>query len=137
LGPLPWPELCQRLLVADAASSRAIDAAEKRWFVAKLHNQILISATSESIRALNEEQKGSRVRHLSLLDSPLAPGLLSQCVCLLEGLGQILVILAFLSAQLLDRRQLVLGEIKFALDDIGFAEIFAHLRIGGIERDRL
>ena len=53
-------------------------------------------------------------------------------VRLLKGLGQILVIFASLSAQLLDRRQLILGEIELALDDVGFAEIFAHLRIGGI-----
>ena len=31
---------------------------------------------------------------------------------------------------------MLLGEIVLALDDIGFAEIFAHLRIVGIERDR-
>ena len=53
-------------------------------------------------------------------------------VRLLKGLGQVLVIFASLPAQLLDRRQLILGEIELALDDVGFAEIFAHLRIGGI-----
>src|SRR5579863_9177125 len=61
----------------------------------------------------------------------------SKRVRLRQRLGQILVIFAVLAAKLPDRRQLVLGEIVLALDDIGFAEVFAHLRIGGIERDRL
>jgi hypothetical protein len=40
----------------------------------------------------------------------------------LQSVGEILVVLAVLrSAELLDRRQLVLGEVEFALDDIGFA----------------
>src|ERR1700722_14876728 len=51
----------------------------------------------------------------------------------LQSVGEILVILAVCrSAELLDRRQLVLGEVVFALDDIGFAQILAHLRIVGV-----
>ena len=47
-------------------------------------------------------------------------------------LGEILVFLAFgRAAELLDRLQLIFREIVFALDDIGLAEIFAHLRIFG------
>ena len=57
---------------------------------------------------------------------------------LIQGLGQIAIILAvFRAAELLDRRQLILGEVELALDDIGFAEILAHLGIIRIEGDRL
>src|ERR1700683_301718 len=51
--------------------------------------------------------------------------------------GQIFVFLAFgRAAELLDRRQLVLREIDLALDDVGLAEVFPHLGVLGIERDR-
>src|ERR1700722_4381721 len=54
-----------------------------------------------------------------------------------QRVGKILVILAVFTAKLLDRRQLLFGEIVFALDDIGFPKVLAHLRAIGIERDRL
>src|ERR1700758_1852563 len=51
--------------------------------------------------------------------------------------GQVFVFLAFgRAAELLDRRQLVLREIDLALNDIGLAEVFPHLGVLGIERDR-
>src|SRR5579863_9503973 len=61
----------------------------------------------------------------------------SKRVRLRQRLGQILVIFAVLATKLPDRRQLVLGEIVLALDDIGFSKILAHLRVSGVERDRL
>src|ERR1700691_5348701 len=65
----------------------------------------------------------------------LTPGLKRVRLC--QRAGQVLVILAVLTAKLLDRRQLLFGEILLALDDIGFAKVLAHLRVIGIERDRL
>src|SRR5271166_3926086 len=59
-------------------------------------------------------------------------------VRLFQGFGKILEIFARLRpAELLDRRQLILGEIVLALDHIGFAEVLAHLRVGRVESDRL
>src|SRR6202042_2343539 len=58
-------------------------------------------------------------------------------VRLCQRAGQILVILAVLTAKFLDRGQLLFGEIVLALDDIGFAKVLAHLRVIGIERNRL
>ena len=51
--------------------------------------------------------------------------------------GQILVILAVLTAKLLDRGQLLFGEIVLALDDIGSPTVLTHLGVIGIERDRV
>jgi hypothetical protein len=58
-------------------------------------------------------------------------------VRLCQRLGQILVILTVLTAKLLDRRQLLSGEPIVALDDIRLPKILAHLRVVGIERNRL
>src|SRR5271157_2214951 len=59
-------------------------------------------------------------------------------VRLIESVGEILVVFALLrSAELLDRRQLILGEVEFTLSDIGLAKILAHLRIVRVESDRL
>jgi hypothetical protein len=54
-----------------------------------------------------------------------------------ESFGEFALIFAMRTADLPDRRQLVLGEIELPLDYIGLAEILRHLRIGWIERHRL
>ena len=56
-------------------------------------------------------------------------------VRLRQHLGQILVILAVLTTKLLDRRQLLSGELIVALDDIGLPKVLAHLRVVWIERN--
>src|ERR1700722_1788294 len=55
-----------------------------------------------------------------------------------ERLLEVLIFLAVaVATNRFDCGELFLGEIELALDDIGFAEIFAYLRIIRIERDGL
>ena len=56
--------------------------------------------------------------------------------CLGDRLGEVLVFLAVGAADLLDRPQLLARLLYVALNDIGFAEIFADLRVTRIERHR-
>src|SRR5271166_1829831 len=59
-------------------------------------------------------------------------------VRVIQRLGEFAVILAVRrTADLLDRGQLIFGEVELAFDHIGFAEILAHLRIVGIKGDGL
>ena len=59
-----------------------------------------------------------------------------RAVRLVDGVGQFLVFLALrAAAKLLDRRQLFIGKVELALEDVSFAQIFTHLRVIGIKRD--
>src|ERR1700737_74890 len=99
-------------------------------------DQPLRNARSQS----NARPGDGRASPLARGGSDIAPALYLMTlegVRLLQRVGEILVILAvFRPAEPLDRRKLVLGEIEFSLDDVSFAEIFALLRIGRVERNR-
>ena len=56
---------------------------------------------------------------------------------LYQRFGQILAIFAVLTAEGLYRRQLLFGKVVLALQDISLPQVLPHLRVTGIERDRL
>src|ERR1700737_2031646 len=58
-----------------------------------------------------------------------------QVLRLVDRLREVLIIFAIGAAKLLDRLELLLGEVELALDHVSLPEIFSHLRIGRIERN--
>jgi hypothetical protein len=96
-----------------------------------LHGIFNASDTSHPVKALRVPE--AVVRRVGSAAAPIRFKSLLE-LRILDRLRQIFVLLATRAADGLDGRELRFGQINFALDHIGFAEILANLRVIRVER---